>query len=1835
MTALSEYVLEPLREGADFTLYRGRQHGDQSPVLAIAPSAEQPSPQILRRLEHEYSLAAELDPAWAARPLELTRHEGRAILLLNDPGGEPLDGILEQDHGQPLELNRFLRIAIGLATALGHVHRHGLIHMDIKPANMLVDDAGNVWLTGFGIASQLPRERQSPLAPEIIAGTLAYMAPEQTGRMNRSTDARSDLYSMGVILYQMLTGALPFTAADPLEWVHCHIARQPIPPVDRAAVPEPLSAITMKLLAKNAEERYQTASGLEADLRRCLAEWQSHGRINAFPPGAHDTPDRLLIPEKLYGREREIDSLLAAFDRVVTQGTPELVLVSGYSGVGKSSLVNELHKTLVPPRGLFAAGNFDQYKRDIPYATLAQAFQTLIRQILVRSEAEVDLWRHALREALGPNGQLITNLIPEVEFIIGKQPTVPDLPPQDAQNRFQLVFRRFLGTFARPEHPLALFLDNLQWLDAATLGLLERLITHPDVRHVLLVGACRDNEVSPSHPLMRTLEVIRTAGARVHEIVLAPLRLDDVGRLVADALHCEPERALPLTQLVHLKTGGNPFFAIQFFTALADEGLLAFDPVTLAWQWEMNSIRAKSYTDNVVELMAGKLRRLSAPTQEALKHLACLGNVAEVTTLALVRGETDEMMQSALREAVSAGSIFLQEGTLKFLHDRIQQAAYSLIPDEHRANIHLHIGRVLLAASISADDLGEHLFDVANQFNRGAVLLVNRNEKVDVASINLRAGRKAKASTAYASACTYFAAGMALLDESDWDTEYELTFSLGIERAECELLSGNFEKAAQLIEELLQRAASKVDQATVYHLKIQFHFLTSEYQQAIASALTCLRVFGIDLPAHPTWEQVQAEYETLWQTLDGRSIASLIDLPLMTDPELQAAMQVLLDLTLAAYLTDYHLWCLQVCRMVKVSMQHGTSGAAALAYGYFACLLPVFHRYRDAHGFAKLACDLVERHGFIAYQSKVQYVRGTIAFWTQPIASAIDFMQAGFRSAIETGDPTFACYGLYQSVTGLLLRNDPLDAVWRESEMALDFAQDGKYGDAYSDAVDILVSQQRFIATMQGRTLSFATFSDAQFDEATFEAQLTAERRPLVICWYWILKLKARFLSGDYAEALAAADKAKPLLSAAAGQIPLLDYFYYVALTVAACYQHASADEKKAWRELLKAHQEQLREWAENYPPTFADKNALVLAEIARLEGRAFEAMHLYEQAIQSAHENGFVQSEALAHEVAARFYATHDFKTIAHAYLCKARNCYDRWGALGKVKQLDELYPRLHEEQLPTAAASIIGTPVRQLDVETVVKASQALSSEIVLPTLIERLMRIAVEHAGAERGLLILLRGDKPQIEAEAITGRDGVEVNARQEGVTPSDLPQSALHYVIRTRERVVLDDVSISSLYSEDAYVLQNRPRSVLCLPIVQQTKLVGALYLENNLTPRAFTSERVAVLELLASQAAISLENARLYSDLQRSEAFLAEGQSISSTGSFGWNVKSGEIQWSEETYQIFEYDRVAKPTLDLVFQRIHPDDRAFVQETIDRASRERTNFDFEHRLLMPDGAVKHLHVIAHCLQNSSGSLEFVGAVMDVTSTRQAEEALRKAQADLAHVSRLTTMGELVASIAHEVNQPLGAIVTNGSACVRLLSRETPDLDKSREVIGRMISDGMRASEVIKRIRDLLHKAPPRKAPLNINDTVQEVIALVSSDVLRSKVELRAELAADLPPVTGDRIQLQQVILNLILNARDAMSEVRTHPRVLLVTTLKNKSGDVVTAVRDSGKGLDAKDAERIFNPFFTTKSEGMGLGLSISRRIIEDHHGTLWAKPNKDRGATIQFTLPPSSTSES
>jgi len=1697
--------VQVLCEDGERVFCRRWRQGDRNAVLAVLPAAEHPTPGSLNRLTHEYGLKDDLDRSWAVRPLELVRERGRTMLLLEDPGGDPLDRIL----GAPMEVGRFLRLAIGIAAALRSVHQRGLIHKEIKPSNILVNGAsGEVRLTGFGIASRLPRERQSPEPPEVIAGTLAYMAPEQTGRMNRSIDSRGDLYSLGVTLYQMLTGSLPFTASDPMEWVHCHIARMPVPPVERLKdVQAPISAIIMKLLAKIAEERYQTAAGVESDLRRCLAEWEARRRIDEFPLGEHDTPDRLLIPEKLYGRAGEIDTLLASFDRVVESGRPELVLVSGYSGIGKSSVVNELHKVLVPPRGLFASGKFDQYKRNIPYATLAQAFQSLVREILGKSDAEMGQWRSALLDALGPNGQLMVNLIPELALIIGEQPPVPELPQQEWQSRFQLVFRRFLGVFARPEHPLALFLDDLQWLDSATLDLIEHLLLHPDVRHLFLVGAYRDNEVGPSHPLARMLARIRGAGGEVREIVLSPLLRDDVERLLADALHTDPARVRPLAALVFEKSEGNPFFTIQFLLALKEEALLAFDPGTAAWTWDVQRIRAKGFTDNVADLMAAKLSRLAPSTQKALGHLACLGNAAETVTLALVDGESEQSMHAALWDAVSAGLVIRSDRTYAFLHDRIREAAYALIGEAERAMAHLRIGR-LLAANTAPEALEEKIFEAVNQFDRGAAMIVTQEEREQVARLSLVAGKRAKAATAYASALQYFMAGRALLAENGWEECYRLTFELELGWAECEYLTGELALAGEHLSALSARAQTIVDSAATTCVRINLYTTLDLSESAVAVGHDYLRRVDSEWPLQPAADHVRQEYDRLWQLLGSGPIETLVDLPLMTDPDRRATMDVLTVLTSPALFTDLNLFRLVVGRMATLSLEHGNSDGSCLAYAWLGGVLGTyFGDYQAGFRFGKLGLDLVEKHRLDRFSARVYLVFAVhVAHWTQQLKICRAFLRRAFQAAQDAGDLSYAAYACIDLITNRFATGDPLGEVEREAEDGLEFARKVRFG----LAGDCITGQLRLIRTLRGLTPDFNCFNDADFDEDSFSRRLESNPQLAIgACWYWIRKLQGCVYAGDSASATAAAAKVESLLWTAPTQFEHAEYHFYAALARAGRCDTSAVEERSEHLQALAAHHQRLMVWAHHSPATFTSRAALAGAEIARLESRELDAMRLYEDAIRSAREHGFVQNEGLGNELAARFYAARGFDKIAKAYLRDARYCYLRWGADGKVRQLDELHPHLREDERVPGPTSTIATPVEHLDLATVIKVSQAVSGEIVLEKLIDTLMRTAIEHAGAERGVLILPRGAEQRIEAEARTSGDTVAVRLRDESVAATTLPESIVHYVVHTRESVILDDASSRNPFSADPHIRQHHARSILCLPLINQAKLIGVLYLENSLTPHVFTPARIAVLKLLASQAAISLENTRLYRDLE-----------------------------------------------------------------------------------------------------------------------ERERRYREVHTELAHANRVATMGQLSASIAHEVNQPITASVTNAQAALRWLRTQPPALEEVRQALGRIVRDGNRAGDVIGRVRTLIKKAPSRKDALDINEAILEVIALIRVEAGKSSVSVETQLAEGLPLIQGDRVQLQQVVLNLIVNAVEAMSDISDRRRELLISTATGGSDSVVVAVRDSGPGLAPASLERLFESFYTTKPGGLGMGLSICRSIIDSHGGRLWVTANVPQGAIFQFTLP-------
>ncbi len=1592
---VSDYKLETLRHDAEFVLYRGlaESQTDKSPsrLLILVPVLERPAPETLRRMEHELSLKKELDADWAVRPLTLTQYQGRSVLVLEDPGGEPLDRLVRE----PMELGQFLRLGIRLSAAVSGLHRRGVIHKEIKPGNVLVNPlTGEVRLTGFGIATRLPRQRQSPEAPEFIAGTLPYMAPEQTGRMNRSIDSRSDLYSLGVTLYETLTGALPFTASDPMEWVHCHIARQPVAPCERRKdIPPSVSMIIMKLLAKTPEERYQTAAGIQHDLQRCLHAWETEHRIGEFPLGEHDTPDRLVIPEKLYGREREVEMLLAAFDRVLASGTPELVLVSGYSGVGKSSVVNELHKVLVP---LFASGKFDQYKRDIPYSTLAQAFQNLIRPLLAKSDAELATWRGALQEALGPNARLIVDLVPELKLITGEPPPVPEVSPQDAQRRFQLVFRRFIGVFARPEHPLALFLDDFQWIDAATLDVIEDLLTQSDVRHLMLIGAYRDNEVDVSHPLMRKLDVIRQAGAPVQEITLAPLVRDDLAQLIADALRCKPERAAPLAQLVHEKTGGNPFFAIQFLSALANEELLVFDHGKGEWCWDLERICAEGYTDNIVELMVGKLGRLPVESQIALQKLACLGNAAKVSTLSLVCGTAEAQVHADL-EAVRAELVTPQEGSYRFIHDRVQEAAYSLIPEESRAETHLRIGR-LLVAHTPAEEREEAIFEIVNQLNRGVALITSRDEREQLAELNLIAGKRAKASTAYASALTYLTTGVGLLADDAWARLHELRFALELHRAECEFVIGELALAEERLIVLSRRCADDKEHATVACLHIDLYTMMTQLERAVAVGLEYLRGVGIEWQLHPGKEDALGEYERIKSLLGSRSIEELMDLPLASDAAAVATIHVLVTMVPVALTLDPNLPCLLMCRAVSLILEHGNCDASPYAYAELATYLgPYFGDYRAGSRLAKLAYKLVERPGFRRFEARTYHVCGFVMAWSGHVRAARLVQRRAFEAANRAGDLTHAAFDCYHLNTNLLAAGDPLSEAQVEAENGFAFVRKIRF----HFAVDVVATQLALIRTLRGLTPVFGVLDDAEFDEHRIERRY-AENRDWAFgeCWYWIRKLQARFFAGDYAIALDSASRVEPLLWTSLSQFETAEYHFYAGLSHAASWDVAAPGERQKHAEALAGDYRQIEVWAQHCPDNFANRAALLRAEIARIEDRALDAMELYEQAIRSAQANGFVQNEALAYELAARFYAARGFEQISDVYLRTARYRYVRWGADGKVRQLDRLYPYLRENEPVPGPTSTIGAPVEHLDLATVVKVSQTVSSEIVLEKLIETLLRTAIEQASAERALLILAHGGELSIRAEANTSGTTVMVCLRDTPVSAAELPESVIRYVARTQESVIIEDASAQNPFSADEYFHDKRARSVLCLPLVKQRALIALLYLENNLATRIFTPARLTVLNVLASQAAMSIENSLLYRDLAKSEDYLAEAQSLSHTGSFGWVVSTGDIFWSEETLRIFEYDPGTQPTVELVIQRVHPEDKAFVRQMIERAAQGGNDFDIDYRLLMPDKRTKYLHVIAHRRSDDSENLEFIGAVRDVTAAKIAQQKLRQDEAEL-------------------------------------------------------------------------------------------------------------------------------------------------------------------------------------------------------------------------------------------
>jgi PAS domain S-box-containing protein len=1299
--------------------------------------------------------------------------------------------------------------------------------------------------------------------------------------------------------------------------------------------------------------------------------------------------------------------------------------------------------------------------------------------------------------------------------------------------------------------------------------------------------------------------------------------------LIADALHCESERSAPLAQLVQQKTAGNPFFLIQFLHTLAEEGLLAFDPDAARWRWNLERIHAKSYTDNVGDLMAGKLGRLPVETQQALQQMACLGNTAETTMLSIVLQVTEAQIHAALWPAVRQELVERLEGSYKFVHGRVQEAAYSLTPETLRAELHLRIGR-LLAAQTPTEEREGAIFEIVNQMNRGAALIASRDEREELAELNLIAGKRAKASTAYASALTYLDLGATLLAEDSRERRRELIFALELNRAECEFLTGRLAVAEERLAALSNRATTTVEQAIVACLRMDVYTTLDQSGRAVAVCLDYLRHVGIDWSPHPTEEDVRREYERIWSLLGSRTIEELIDLPLMDDPASLATVDVLGKLVPPASHTDANLACLASCKAASLSLERGNCDASCVAYVMLARVAgPLFGDYQAGFRFGQLGYDLVERRGLKRFEAGT-YLNFAIYVvrWTKHVRVSRDLMRRAFEAANRIGDLTYGAYACENLNSDLLFAGEPLSEVQGEAEQGLAFAEKARFG----LVIDFIAAQVALVRMLRGLTPAFGCLDHGQFNELHIERLLSGNPvSPIAACWYWIRKLQARYIAGDYATAMDAVSQAQRLLWTTSAHFEEAEYHFYGALTRAAACNSAPDGERQQHIDAVAAHYRQHQVWARNCPENFENRAALVGAELARIEGRELDAERLYERAIHSARDNGFVKNEAIAYERASDFYRARGFSQIADLYLRNARYCYVRWGADGKVRQLEALYPHLRAEESAPGPTNTIATPVERLDLATVIRVSQTVSSEMVLEKLIDTLMRMAIEQAGAERGLLIV----EQRIAAEAVTGGDSVLVQLCDEPVTPDALPESVLQYVVRTHESVILDDAAAQSAFAADPYVRQRQARSILCLPLINQGRLNGVLYLENNLTSRVFPSARITALKLLASQAAISLENSRLYRDLAEREARIRRLVDANIIGIFIRFIPAdGAIVEANDAFlRMVGYDRE-----DLVSGRLrwaeltppewHDGDARAVAEL----KRTGTAPAYEKEYFRKDGSRVPVLVGAASLENGTHAVAFVLDLTDSKRTeaeaRESERRYRETQMQLGHANRVAAMGQLAASIAHEVSQPITATVTNGEAALRFLGAPRPDLDEVRDALGRIVKDGHRAGAVLGRIRALIKGAPRRNERVEINAAIREVVELTRSEAMKNGVVVRTDLDDDLPLVLGDRVELQQVILNLILNAIEAMSATSEGSRQSLITTGRTGSDDVLVAVRDSGPGLAPAALERLFKAFHTTKPNGLGLGLSICRSIIEERGGRLWASANSPRGAVFQFTLP-------
>ncbi|MEG4344828.1 ATP-binding sensor histidine kinase [Microcoleus sp. A003_D6] len=1743
-------ITNQIHESNNSLVCRGLRKQDNQLVILKFLKEDYPMPASLVRYKQEYEITRNLNLESVPKTYSLERYQNSLVIIFEDSGGESLKLWFAS---QKLTLEDFLSTAIKITRALGQIHQHNIIHKDINPSNIIINSTtGLVQIIDFGISTVLSRENPSINNPNILEGTLTYISPEQTGRMNRSIDYRTDFYSLGVTFYELLTGQVPCDYNDAMELVHCHIAKQALPPHEiNPEIPKAVSDIVMKLLAKTAEERYQSAWGIIADLEECLQQLQAKGTIVDFAIAQKDITDKFQIPQKLYGREREVETLLAAFERV-SNGTTEIMLVSGYSGIGKSALVQEVYKPITKARGYFIAGKFDQFQRNIPYAAIINAFRSLVKQILTESEAQLVHWKEKLLAVLGKNGQVIIDVVPEVELIVGKQPAVPELAPAESQNRFNSVFQKFIGVFCSSEHPLVIFLDDLQWADSATLKLLEVMMTDAQTRYLFLIGAYRDNEVDPGHPLMISLDLLQSKASVINNITLVPLAIEDICNLICDTLHANTITVEQLAQLVIRKTSGNPFFVNQFLKTLYQEGLLTFIPPSQGskpqWQWDIALIEAIGITDNVVELMVRKLRKLPTSTQQVLQLAACAGNTFDLHTLSLIHETSVAVAYQNLLPAIQEGLVLpisdlettpeeiidapLIILTFKFLHDRVQQAAYATIPEEHKKEVHLKIGQLLLK-NTTEEELEEKVFNLVNHLNIGVELIDDLEQKVKLSNLNLIAGKKAKASTAYKTAATYFALGIKLLGIQAWENYYELTFTLYRERSECEYLAGNLEEAEELFKIALSNSKSAIDKAEIYSLYTFFCSTLSRKDEALKFTLAGLECLGMELPR--TEEElpkaVEVELQQVSLNLSQRKVADLIHAHELRDLTKRACIKLLIDLWAVAYYVVHQNWLdLSILKIVNMSLRYGNTDLSAFGYVTYGMLLSSRNEYKSAYEFGKLALKLNEKFNNKSLSCKIPNLFALrINPYNNHLKTNLDIFRTAYQGGLECGDLVYIVWTMMFSIWTRFIIGQPLQNVYEES---------CKYIAVMKQTNDLsmlygFMSLQQTTLNLQGLTKDKYSFDDETYSEALCLQHWENTKFYHVKTWYITFKAQVLFIYDNYTEALKLAQENEKEINNF-GFFNITQHYFYYSLILAAVYSEASIDEKENYWEILHNNLEKTKIWADSCPDNYLHQYLLIAAEIARISGKALEAMDLYDKAIASARENEYIQNEALGNELAAKFWLAKGKEDFAQLYMQKAHYGYQIWGAQRKIDDLEEKYPQL----LARTSAKTVKTKINQtttaptttstnlgdtLDLATVMKASQAISGEIVLSKLLERLMKIAIENAGAEKGFLILEKAGNWAIEAEGSVKEDEVSVlrslplNATAASGEMPKLASAIANYVIRTQENVVLNNATQEGQFTRDPYIAATQPKSILCTPLLHQGKLTGILYLENNLTEGAFTTDRLELLKLLSAQIAISIENAQLYNNLQE----------------FNQNLEQ------------------------LVGDRTHE-----LSNTLDALKAAQSKLVESEKMASLGGLVAG---VAHEINTPIG------------------------------------VGVTVASALADHTTEFASIYKSG----KMKRSELEEfLDIATQSSNTLLINLNQAAALIQSFKEVaVDRSSEERRTFGVRNYLDEILIQLKPKLRNSKhsIEIKGDSKIALDSYPG---ALSQVVTNLLMNSLIHAYEPGESGQ--LAFDWRQEGDRLSFEYSDDGKGISPENLSKIFEPFFTTKrgQGGSGLGLHIVYNLV-------------------------------